>query len=801
MRYQIAGLRLSFVTAAVTLILAPPAQAQDTGGGFELEEVVVTARKREESLQDTPVAVSAFTEQELRYRQVNDTNQLADITPNLTFDIVSPSSGSSSAAQIFIRGIGQTDFTPVTDPGVGLYIDGVYMARSVGNVLDFVDVERVEILRGPQGTLFGRNTIGGAVVVHTKRPTDELDGSIRVEGGEDSRLILTGKGNFPITDTLAVNGAIDYREMDGYVDRLEDGIDTGDIDRTAARGSLLWNPTEELQLYFTADWTDIDENGAPTVSGGVNDAQSFGAFGNGALDTCDAVMINPGFPAAGPPTFPPPGPDAPPAGSAGTGSNPGCFGPDSFIGEYKSRGTFPVFSELEVWGVSAELSWDFTDNLSFKSITGYREMEMESSRDGDNTPANIFATQDDYDHEQVSQEFQVGGASFDEQLNWILGVYYFQEEGFNINPVTLPVGAISSGGFYDNDSWAVFGQGTWDFTDRWHLTLGARYTEDTKKYTPDQFALGDASQGRGSIFEPTWPLLEGIYPAATGPLLPGDRILPFEEFEVDFDDTNFMGTLAWDWTDDVMVYLSYSDAYKSGGFDQRFAAVPTGNVPSTFEPEEAATYEIGIKSEWADSTVRLNAALFHTDYDDLQLIIRETFNPITFNGGEADIDGAEVEVTWVPTDRWYINASIGWLDAEYDKLSDQVINNPTPILPSYSLVNTPEWNTYLGVAYTFDLGNWATLTPRIDWSYRDEEFNDAVNTPQLKADSYNLVNAAVVLNTNDDRWEGIVGIRNLTDEEYLITGNSAFQTGAAYVEQVYGRPQYWWVSLQYNFGR
>jgi iron complex outermembrane receptor protein len=778
-------------------MLIPASLTQAQTEGFALEEVVVTARKREESLQATPVAVSAFSEQELEYRQIRSTDELAAVTPNLTFDSVSPSSGSSSSAQIFLRGIGQTDFTPVTDPGVGLYIDGIYMGRSVGNVLDFVDVDRVEVLRGPQGTLFGRNTIGGAVVVHTKRPTEELGGSVQAQVGDDSMVYLTGKANLPITDNLWSNFAIDYRERDGYVKRINDGIDTGNEDRLALRGSLLWNATEDFQGYFTFDYTDIDENGAPTVSGGVNDAAAFGTFGNGLLDSCAAISINPDFPAAGPPSFPPPG--------VGTGGAPGCFGPNTFAGEFRSEGTFPVFSELEIWGVSAELSWNVTDWLTVKSITGYREMEMESSRDGDNTPANIFATQDFYEHEQISQEFQLGG-NYAERLNWLVGVYYYQEEGFNINPVTLPVGAIRSGGFYDNDSWAVFGQATYDLTDRLHLTAGARYTEDTKRFTPDQTALGDASQGVGSIFGPTWPLTAGIYLSSTGPMLPGDRILPFQEFELDFNDTNFMGTLAWDWTDDVMVYFSYSDAYKSGGFDQRFAAPPidpnTGaltNAPSSFQPEEAATFEIGMKSEWLDNTVRLNVALFHTDYDDLQIIIRETFNPITFNGGEADIDGAEVELTWVPTEQWFITAAVGWLDAEYDKLSDSVLNNATPVLPQNSLVNTPELSTALGIAYTFDIGQWGTLTPRLDWSYRDEEFNDAVNTPQLKQDSYHLVNAALIYQSLDEHWEAILGGRNLTDEEYLITGNSAFQTAASYVEQVYGRPAEWWLSLKYIF--
>jgi iron complex outermembrane receptor protein len=795
---------LVFAGFAAAALLGPATGPVGAQEGFILEEVVVTARKREESLQDTPVAVSAFTAQELQYRQIDSTDRLGDVTPNLTFDSVSPSSGSSSAAQIFIRGIGQTDFTPVTDPGVGLYIDGVYMARSVGNVLDFLDVDRVEVLRGPQGTLFGRNTIGGAVVIHSKRPTEEFGGSIKGQFGDDDMVYVTGKINVPVTDGLAANLAYAYRDRDGYVTRTTDGIDTGDDDSHAVRGSVLWDALDNFAGYLTFDYSRIRENGAPTVSGGVNDTMAFGTFGNGLLASCTAIVINnggfgpPAFGAGGPPSLPPPG-----VGAMGA---PGCFGSDTFAGEFTSQGTFPVRSELDVWGVSGELTWEAADWLTIKSITGYREMEMESSRDGDNTPANIFATQDFYDHQQISQEVQFSGRLLDERLQWLFGLYYFQEDGFNINPVTLPVGAIQSGGLYDNESLAAFFQGTYSLTDRLDVTFGVRYTDDTKRFTPDQIALGDASMGVGSPFPNTWTNFAGIYLSSTGPMLPGDRILPFREFEKEFDDVSIMINFAYNWTDELMTYFTYSEGFKSGGFDQRFAAPPidaaTGlltNAPDTFDPEFVKSYELGFKSQWLENRLRLNAAFFFTDYEDLQIIIRETFNPITFNGGEAEIKGAEFELTWVPTDRWYITAALGYIDAEYGQLSSSVLMNATPVLPDNSLVNTPEWSTALGVAYSFDVGQFGTLTPRVDWSFHDEQYNDAVNTPQLKQDSYHMLNAALTLETNDGQWEAVLAFRNILDEEYLITGNSAFQTAASYVEQVYGRPFEWSISLEYKF--
>jgi iron complex outermembrane receptor protein len=770
------------------LATTPQLYAAETG--FELEEVIVTARKREENLQSTPVAISAFTEQELEFRQIESTDELGDITPNLTFDQGSPSSGTSSAAQIFIRGIGQTDFTPVTDPGVGLYIDGVYMARSVGNVLDFLDVERIEILRGPQGTLFGRNTIGGAVAIHSKRPSKERSTALKVQVGNDDMFHVTAKANLPITDDLGVNFAAASRNRDGYVTRPFDGVKTGDDDSLAFRSSLLWTPNDDFELYATADATRIRENGAPTVSAGVNDRQAFGTFGNGLLDSCTAVNINPNFGVAGPPSFPPPG--------VGAGGAPGCVDDNSFVGPFTSEGTFPVKSDLDIWGVSVEMTWDVTDWVSVKSISAYRDMETEMSRDGDNTPANIFATQDIYEHQQISQEFQFSGALMENRMSWLFGLYYFQEDGVNHNPVFLPVGSIRSGGFFDNESQAAFFQSTFDLTHQLAFTFGVRYTEDTKHSTPDQISLGDSSAS--GIFEPTWPNFVGFYlPSAGAPIPAGDRLVTFAEFEEKFDDTNIMLNLAYQWTEDLLVYASYSEGFKSGGFDQRFTAFTV--APSSFEPETADSYEIGLKADLFDHHVRLNMALFRTDYQDLQIIIRESFNPITFNGGTADIQGGELELTWVPTDRWYLTAAVGYIDAKYDELDPSVTegSNATPIFITNKLVNTPEWSVALGAAYTVDLGDWATLTPRVDWSFHDEQYNDAINDPHLFQDDYTLLNASIVLQTNDGRWESILAFRNITDEEYVITGNSSFGTAASYADNLYGRPAEWSLSVQYNF--
>jgi len=745
--------------------------------GFELGEVIVTARKREESLQQTPVAISAFTGQDLAVRQVSSTTALTDVTPNLTFDPVAPSSGMNTAAQIYIRGIGQSDFTMVTDPGVGLYIDGVYMARSVGGVLDFLDVERIEVLRGPQGTLFGRNTIGGAILISSRRPDGELHGNVQLDVGTDEKMYLTAHANIPVSETLKTSFSLSRRKRDGYVTRVTDGIDVGDEDSWGARMVALFEPTPTFSAHFTADYTKRDENGTPSVSGGINDLQTFAAIVNLIEPACPVTSL------------------APPARE--TNGNPNCANETADLGPYRSGSTFRTRSELEAWGLGLTLTWDALDWLTLKSITSYRDTEAASARDVDNTRFTMFETMDTWKHEQLTQELQFSGKAFNDRLKWLLGLYYFEEDGDNPNPVTVPLGTFRSGGSARNDSRAAFTQLTYDVTDRLALTLGARTTKDRKHFTPDQPILAG--------YDPRIPLaalpppcrVPDVYCSSVGPVPIGSRLLPFQEFSREFDDTSFMGNLAFRWTDSIMTYFTYSEGFKSGGFDQRF--VVARPAPSTFDPETVKSYELGFKSQWFEDTLRLNAAVFHTDYSDLQIVIRETFNPITYNGGRANIDGFELEAVWVPTSRWMITAALGHIDAGYASLDDTVVNNPTPVREDFRLVNTPKWSASVGVAYEFPLATLGTLTPRVDWSYHGAQYNDAINTPVLRQSSYHLLNAALTFRSGSGRWESSLMLRNITDETYLVTGAAALGTAASYSELTFGRPFEWGLAVRYNF--
>lgn len=788
------------ITAALLLVASAAAHAAAEDAPAEaisprtIEEVIVTARRREEREQDIALSMTSMTGDALESRQLLSTDQLAAAVPNLQFDAVAPSSGSSSAGQIFIRGIGQSDFTPVTDPGVGLYVDNVYIARAPGNVLDFIDVERVEVLRGPQGTLFGRNSMGGAVKIHSAGPIlDEYSLGARLRLGNDKLESLSLKGNAPLGSDAAGKLVVNRLTRDGYVTRPVDGVRTGDRDRWSMRGLLLWDINDHISAHLTVDHTRIRENGAPTVSGGVNDRQPFAAIGNGQLPSCTAVTINPGFdstPSGGPPTFPPPG--------VPVNNSPGCLGPDSIAGPFVSEGSFPVYSRLENSGAALELDWLLGSDFRLTSITARRRMTMLSSRDGDNSPANIFATRDDFDHEQFSQELQLSYTTPGGRLSALLGAFYFEEDGFNLVDLTLPLGAIQSGGYYENRAHAVFAHLSMELTERWSLSAGARRSDDRKAYQPDQFALGDASAGTPpDFFNATWPLLQDQYLAPTGPLPAGARLLDPVTTRVDFGSTDLSVDLSYQIAEDLMVYLGYASGYKSGGFDQRFVGPTPDRRPTVYDPETVGSIEAGFKSSWMDRRLRINLALFDADYDDLQVIVRESFNPLTVNAGQARIRGGELEVIWLPSGGWDLTLSAGHIDGHYRTLSQAA--QDSGVLLGNALVNAPQWSLNVGAGYEFDAGSLGILALRLDGSWWDEQYNDAVNDRRIRQPAYALLNASIALRSRDDNWRISLAARNLLDETFLLAGNSAFGTAAAYVEQVYARPRETLVTLEYRY--
>ena len=791
-----------------SLCLAIAAVAAGTAGAQEpansstarlMEEIVVNARGVEEGLQDAPIAVSAFTGETLDYRGVDSLNQIERFVPSLTLQNNPSFGGASNSAAIYLRGVGQKEFLPTTEPGVGLYVDGVYVARSVGAILDIIDIERLEVLRGPQGTLFGRNTIGGAISIATRKPEPggEFGGSLSAAAGTDSLMHLRGTVHIPVSESFAIRGSLASMTQDGYVERA-DGIDLGDDDTFTGRVSFAFQPNDSFSALITADMTRDRENGPALELIGIDFTDLSQLQGvvlappppMAFIHNVTTAALGPGQPCAA----------TDPAGN-GVTSNPAsanCYDARYVGADGKDEGTAPAYSETDVFGLSATLDFNLSDTLAIKSITAYRELDSDFARDGDHSPHRISQFEDTLDQEQFTQELQLIGTH--DRLDWILGAYYFSEDGNNVNTLDFTVSNFRSGGQFDNTAWAAFAQATYDVTDKLHLTLGGRYTDEDKSFTPDQIIYNNYYAGFSNLVPPGNPLA-----ALDAPFLQaGSRILPLLEKEISISEFTPMANLAFDLSDRTMIYLTYSEGFKSGGFTQRvFPPVVAGftappgtpdiDLIPTYEPEFVEVIEAGIKLDLLDGRLRINGAVFQTDYEELQVQVFNSVAPVTRNIGEASIEGVELELSASPADGWFIEGSLSMLNAEYDNIDTA----NTLILKSNDFERVPETMASVGISKELLLANSGSVMLRADWSYRSETYNDAYNTPLLETDSYSLIDASVRWTNQQGDWSVILSGRNLSDEQYLVTGvyGTAFQS----FEGVYERGRQWRAEIRKTF--
>lgn len=784
------------LATGLMLGLANAAEPAEDRASMIIEEIVVTARMREEGLQNAPIAISAFTGESLEYRGVTKLDQITKFVPNLTLENNPSFGGASNSAAIYLRGIGQKEFLPTTEPGVGLYVDGVYVARSVGAVLDIIDVERLEVLRGPQGTLFGRNTIGGAISITSVKPEPggELTGMLSGALGTDDLIHLRGSAHVPLGDTLAARLSVASFQQDGYVKRA-DGVDLGEDDTLTGRLAIAWEPTDRLRADVSLEATRDRETGPPMELIDIDFTDLTQLQGVVLAPPPPMAFIHNVTTAAAAPGVPCAVTDVDGNGITYNPNVPNCYDSryiDPEDGE--NQGSAPAFSETDLFGASATLVYDFSEGLTLKSITGWRDLDSEFARDGDHSPERISQFHDDLEQQQFTQEFQLLGSH--ERLDWILGAYYFSEDGDNVNTLDFTVSNFRSGGKFDNEAWAVFAQMTYDLTERWHLTVGGRYTEEEKSFLPDQIIYQNYYAG-----QPPGSPLAGL---DTPILQAGERILPLLEKSIDIDEFTPLVNVSFDVTDTVMAYVSYSEGFKSGGFTQRVfppivagetapPGTPAIDLIPTYDPEFVDSYEIGVKATAWDGRLRLNGAVFHSEYEDMQVQVFNSVAPVTENIGRASIDGLELEFTMAPGEGWLVEASLAWLDAEYDDIDTGI----TLIGEDFEFERVPEFSSSLGASKEIVLGDAGFVVLRGDWSYQSSTYNDAYNTPQLKTDSYHLLDASLRWRNRGEDWSVILAGLNLGDEQYLVTGvyGTAFQT----YEGAYSRGREWRLELRKDF--
>ena len=778
--------RVAFAVAGVSLLCssAPVVAQADSGSSAFLEEIVVTARKREESLQDTPLAVSAFNTAELEQRNIVSVNEISQYIPNVQYDNVASEAGGGNSSQIFIRGIGQTDYVLTVEPGVATYLDGVYVSKSMGSLMDNIDLERVEVMRGPQGTLFGRNTIGGAVSIISKRPSEEFEGYAEVTGGNyeriDGKISLSG----PVSDRVRLRLTAASQNRDGHVKRLVDGDRQGSKQALFGRLVAEVDVAENFLATATIDITETNEEAAGRVVLWASEINE-GAFFNFFYNNFD-------FPAC-----------SPTAGDPARFSNPDCFNSqwETELDDLENYSRGPNQSDVSILGLNLTLDWDIGP-FSIRSITAFRDSQVDIGQDLVANPSLYIDWVDqDIEMETVTQELHLSGTTFNDRLNYVVGFFWMNETGSQDFGVRFPPIRITSGGSIDNTSTAAFAQGTFDITDQMTLTFGARYTHDKIRFRPEQTV--------DELYLTSGGILDAALTLPTDPpfrlLAPGTPILPRVWAQGTEDNFTPAVTLSYDFNDDFMGYFTCSHGFKAGGFTMRaFPPVipgvttditePNELIP-TFGPEEVEMFEVGVKSELFDRRMRMNLAGFITNYDDLQILgsTGDLGVPVIENAGDARLWGIEVESLLIVNDRIRLNGSLGWLDHKYLN----VLPNDTGITEDDILANAPEWNFNLGATADLMENEQGHAYLRVDWSHKGSQYKTPRNVERLHQSSYDILNMSLSWESVDRHWLATVGGTNLLDKVYIVSGLDYPGTGITAAAP--SRPLEWYVRLKYTF--
>jgi iron complex outermembrane recepter protein len=858
---------LALAVAMIPVALSPGvARAQ-----MALEEVIVTARKRQESLQETPIAVSAYSAAAMEELGIHDLSDLRDVTPNVD---VSDGNGTSGAGNIFIRGIGARNTGVNFDSGVGIYVDGVYVSRPDGAVLDNVDLQSVQVLRGPQGTLFGKNTTGGAILYTTNRPGEVFEGHAEVRAGNYDRMDGKLSVNVPLVgDTLMSRFSLYSTNRDGYVDNDLRGTPIFDtpqgkvlhkeefnsIERYGGQAQLRWIAADELTLDLNYNFNKTDQGAR--AHNCINVSGVPGAGWQSQLQ--DATVIIP---------------------STGKSIAEWCES-NNALGIDTTQSDLPSKYEAEVQSLSLSVDWDINDNINFKSITALRSTEGGETNDLDAIGIPLLH-RSNFDWpstelrktDQISQEFQISGVAFDDKLDYVIGMFGFWEEtdaGTAVNPsgpffgslATFPSGftgvdcATGNCAFYinqattlytENSSFSVYSQADWNFNEYWRLTMGLRYTTEKRELqrsfqSPD--FSGDVSTGApiteiagiGDVFkggnfyhfpdgESSYNPQHGFVPGLLDPLDPtsvdplwnqtmdieNDDWTPMLSVQRIFDGAGFM--------DSGSLYLTAANGFLSGGISDT-TDVLTGEL-FEYAPEEVWNYELGFKMDAWDHKLRMNTALFYTDYTDRQLTT-VTVNPSTgriagstINAEKSSITGLEIETLWLPLPNLQITANLTFNHGEINTYDDTrivtagAIDDPaciTPVSPpgiqvcpvdrsDENLPRLPEEIYYLAVQYNWDTSI-GTVTPLLTWSYRsnvDSCFDRASCLSGLYEVDMESVGARLTWRSPDEQWRVTAYGTNLTDERD-ITGGTPLVDVTETAGVLYTLPRMYGVEASYTW--
>ncbi|ARN72712.1 TonB-dependent receptor [Oceanicoccus sagamiensis] len=716
--------------------------------GAQLEEVVVTATKTSASLQDVPVAVNAFNAETIQEAGINNANDLAIMTPSLTVT----SNSSPFNTKLAIRGIGTSQNDPALEPSVGLFVNGVFMGRSGLGMSDLTDIERIEVLQGPQGTLYGKNTNAGLISVFTKRPSFEgVEGYIEATAGNYNKTQLTVAVTGPISDTVAYRLSGNTHQHDGYYDNVG-GNDQNDADDWNIQGKIIWEPSDQLSILLSGS----------TMGRDVTCCAADVVHENIVQDELE----NQGYPRDKNDPY------------------------DYEIGVNQDS-SFDMESSMVSLNIDYDLGWG-----TLTSISAWSDYDYYSSSDADRSQLDVMYTLEEYSAgESLSQELQLTSSYGD--IDYMLGLFYYDQEiqrgdggpttvlgedfltiagqqGLpgDVSTVAQPGDYLFGQNIWDSQTFAVFGQATWHVADRWHFTGGIRWTEEDREADlyVDNFstslAAGDDS-------------LDTLFDLSAEPI---DAVLDRNSENVDW-----LLKAAYDVGDDSMVYASASTGTKSGNFNGVNGTVEERE----FDDEFTTSYEVGLKSTLFDSSVRLNAAIFLTEIEDYQTQRgrEDGLGTIVVNEGEAETSGIDIQLEARPLSNLTLSAGVIYLH------NYEVTEGPSEGRP---LLHAADYSGNLGATVVFPLGD-GMLFLRGDYTYQDDHITTGVPNYQEKdVDDRTLVNMRT--GWRNDQWNISIWGKNLTDDEYasLTPGRNAYVGHTAYFLTP---PKTYGATVRYNFER
>ncbi|AKH43199.1 iron complex outermembrane receptor protein [Altererythrobacter atlanticus] len=857
-------LRTIGVVSSLAMIagLSSPAFAQDadetqneeqSDEGQRINVITVTAEFREANLQDTPIAITAVNSEMLEARGQTDIAQVAAQAPNVTLKPQPQNGGAGLIA--FIRGVGQTDFNYALDPGVGVYVDDVYIPTLSSSLLDLMDLDRVEVLRGPQGTLAGKNSIGGAIKLFSAKPEGDGSGSLQVTYGSYNRLDVRGMADFGVADNLFARVSGVAKSRDGYVDLVNYGRTHPDsnVPASDARGAnavvgtqggqsyvagrlaLRWIPTDRIEVNISGDYTSDRSEPAPTVliaAGAVADSP----------ELFDPTSQNPGTNANGGAWLP--GKDGTPvpvdcrfvpAGQYGCDTlSSSAYGGDRRYISYAnfldsmlptSQAPYKPYAALQNqdftgWGVHGNVTFDVNDSLQLVWISSYRKYESKFGQDQDATPVPVAQLDNKLNHRAWSQELRINGEFGDGFLEYTLGGFYFDQNGRYTARVDLNYAGIDFIHGPDttpSTSKAVFLNTTLHPTENWSITGGLRYTKDKKTYTyyrsnPDgtvpfedwtpavspapicEFFLGAPTAGPTGIGNTPNCLLSGLY--GISDTFEGDR---------------------WDWrlvtdyrfSDAFLAYASVATGFKGGGVNPRpffgpsagecdapgYTAPDACNQLKSFDPETITTYEIGFKADLLDRRLRLNGAGFFNKYNDIILTLSACPSIPCLqpnNVGKADVKGFELEMQAYPVDGLSLDGGLSYIDFEYKDTGSSGIS--LDAVTPY----TPKWTYSFGIQYDYELESNAVVSARFDGAYQSDLFTESNNSEWSRVQGYFLGNARVSFTSPDTDWRLSLEVQNLFDKYYFLSVSDV-STSLGVVTGVPGLPRTWAATVRRTF--